>query len=104
MCARPSGKGRVALLALLLAAPAAQALELKLATDLQVHGFASQGFVLSRANNVNGTSADSSGSLQYHEFGVNASWRPRGDLLLAAQLASIRTGQAVDEYLLLEYG
>lgn len=72
--------------------------------DLQIHGFVSQGFVLSKGNNVNGSSKDSSGSLKYQEFGVNSSWRPRGDLLLAGQLASVRAGASTDEYLVLEYG
>jgi hypothetical protein len=75
-----------------------------LAGDLQFHGFLSQGFELSKGNNVNGSSADSNGSFRYQEFGLNASWRPRGDLLLSGQLASVRAGRATDEYLVLEYG
>lgn len=72
--------------------------------DWQVHGFISQGFTLSKGNNVNGSSKDHSGSLKYQEFGLNGSWRPRGDLLLAGQLAAVRAGRATDEYLVLEYG
>lgn len=72
--------------------------------DVQIHGFVSQGFVLSEGNNVNGSSTDSSGSAKYQELGINGSWRPRGDLMLAAQFASVRAGEATDEYLTLEYG
>jgi hypothetical protein len=72
--------------------------------DLQVHGFASQGWVLtSGGNNVAGSSSDANGSGRYQEFGVNGSWRPFGDLLVAGQVASIRSGNAVDQYLDLEY-
>jgi len=69
----------------------------------QFHGFLSQGFVLSEGNNVNGSSADSDGSLRFQEAGVNASWRPHPKLLLAGQLASVRAGQATDEPLRAEY-
>jgi hypothetical protein len=72
--------------------------------DLQWHGFISQGFDFSKGNNVNGSSADSNGSFRYQEIGLNASWRPRGDLLVSGQLASVRAGDATDEYLVLEYG
>lgn len=88
---------------LLLAAPPALA-ELKMSQDLQFHGFAAQGFVLSNGNNVNGSSDDSSGSLRYQELGVNASWRPHATLLLSGQLASVRNGRATDQPLVLEYG
>ncbi|HUP91700.1 MAG TPA: hypothetical protein VM074_05580 [Solimonas sp.] len=71
---------------------------------LQVHGFASQGFVLTSGNtNVNGSSSDKNGSFEYHELGVNGSWQPRSNLLLSGQLASVRAGQSVDEYLTIEY-
>lgn len=70
----------------------------------QVHGFVSQGFTLTSGNvNVNGTSADGNGSFQYQELGVNGSWQPRADLLVSGQLASVRAGEAVDEYLAVEY-
>jgi len=73
--------------------------------DFQVHGFASQGWVLTNGgNNVAGSSSDANGSARYQEFGINGSWHPVGDLLVSAQAASVRSGNAVDQYLDLEYG
>jgi hypothetical protein len=91
------------LLAAALAAgpPAAVA---QAAADLQVHGFLSQGWVLSQGNNVNGTSDDKGGSGEFRELGVNASWRPLGPLLVAGQLAAVEAGRAIDEDIQLEYG
>lgn len=72
--------------------------------DLQVHGFLSQGWVLSQGNNVNGSSDDSHGSGEFRELGVNASWRPLGALLVSGQMAAVEAGKAIDEDVLLEYG
>ena len=71
--------------------------------DVQLHGFAAQGWTLSDGNNINGHSDDSSGSFLQRELGASLSWRPRGDLLVSGQLASLRAGKAVDEDLSLEY-
>lgn len=94
---------RTALLvaAVLGAVPAAAASP---AADLQVHGFLSQGWVLSQGNNVNGSSDDSHGSGEFRELGVNASWRPLGALLVSGQMAAVEAGKAIDEDVLLEYG
>ncbi|HUS25579.1 MAG TPA: hypothetical protein VM369_11575 [Candidatus Binatia bacterium] len=72
--------------------------------DVQIHGFAAQGWVQSAGNNIYGHSENKGGSGQYRELGVNASWRPFGPLLLSAQTAAIQEGKAIDEDLLLEYG
>jgi hypothetical protein len=72
--------------------------------DLQVHGFLSQGWVLSSGNNVNGSSDDKDGSAEFRELGVNLSARPLGTLLLSAQMAAVEAGKAIDEEVLLEYG
>lgn len=82
-----------------LAAPAAAS-----RADLQVHGFVSQGWVLSSGNNVNGSSDDAHGSAEFRELGVNASWRPLGALLVSAQMAAVEAGKAIDEDVVLEYG
>src|SRR5688572_2348197 len=89
-------------LALLLAAPAG--VRAQTGTDLQVHGFLSQGWVLSEGNNVNGSSEDKGGSGEFRELGVNFSWRPAGTLLLAAQTAAVENGNAIDEDINFEYG
>jgi hypothetical protein len=102
MSVRPAGgRGWAGALALFMALPAA-ALEFR-GGDLQLHGFAAQGWTLSSGNNVNGESADNYGSLDFHELGINGSWRPMGSLLFSAQAASVRHGDAVKEDLVLEY-
>jgi hypothetical protein len=73
-------------------------------TDLQIHGFAAQGLVISEGNNVNGDSTDKGGSSEFRELGVNFSYRPRGSLLFAAQMAAVEAGKAIDEDIVLEYG
>ncbi len=59
---------------------------------LQMQGFVSQGYVVTNRNNFFGPSSDSGGSLEYTEVGVNASLRPRSDVLIAAQVLSRRAG------------
>ncbi len=68
----------------------------------QIHGFFSQGFVLSDGNDVNGNSS-SGGSFDFREIGLNASIRPFGNVLVSAQVASVSQGQVTQENLLLDY-
>ena len=84
----------------LSAAPAAPAPP----TDLQVHGFMSQGWTLSRGNNLNGRSSDHDGSGEFRELAANFSWQPAGPLLLSGQMAAIEHGKATDEDMVLDYG
>lgn len=53
------------------------------AMDYQVHGFASQGFVLSEGNNYFGDST--SGSFDFYEVGLNGSLSLNQELLVSAQ-------------------
>lgn len=57
----------------------------------QLHGFATQGVVVSSGNNFFGPSSDNP-SLQFTELGINASLRPWPDTLIAAQVISRRAG------------
>jgi hypothetical protein len=95
---------RFALASFLLVAAAPAVAETTAPTDLQIHGFLSQGWVLSQGNNVNGESDDSSGSGEFRELGANFSYRPMGSLLLAAQMAAVEHGKATDEDMVLDYG
>lgn len=74
------------------------------AQDLQIHGFAAQGWVLSEGNNINGDSTHKRGSTEFRELGVNFSYRPLGSVLFAGQMAAVEAGRAIDEDLALEYG
>lgn len=74
------GRARLALawvLALGLAGPAR-------ALDYQVHGFLSQGYILSEGNDYYGDST--AGSFEYYEAGLNGTLKLLPDLLLSAQL------------------
>lgn len=76
---------------------------IELTNDLQIHGFASQAFLLSSENNFFGDS-DGNGSFDFRELGLNASWRPVPNLLLSAQMISRRAGESDDGDLRLDYG
>lgn len=67
----------------------------------QIHGFLSQGFVLTSANNFYGDSE--SGSLDFTEAGVNLSVRPYGPLMLAAQGVFRRVGRINPNEFRLDY-
>lgn len=69
----------------------------------QVHGFASQSFILTSENNFFGESEDD-GTFDFRELGINASLRPFPDLLVSAQLLSRRAGESDDGDIRLDYG
>lgn len=82
----------VGLLGLLLLRPA---LALDLGTEaLQVHGFATQGYVHTSDNSFFGDSED--GSFEFTELGINLSYKATPDLLLSGQLLSRRAGEMYD--------
>ncbi len=83
------------------------ALAIELFEGFQVHGFLSQGYFLTTNNNLFGSS-ERGGSLDFTEIGINASWAPRPNLLLAAQGLSRRAGEASEgepelDFALLDY-
>ena len=59
--------------------------------DLEVHGFATQGYVKTSANSFFGDSED--GSFDFTELGVNATLEPSPWLRLSAQLLSRNAGE-----------
>lgn len=71
------------------------------AVDYQVHGYAAQGFVLSRHNDFFGDSTD--GSFDYYEAGINAAVRVQPNLSFAAQGAIRDAGISDDGSLRLDY-
>lgn len=58
--------------------------------DLEVHGFATQGFVKTSANRFFGDSED--GSFEFSELGINATLEPTENIRLSGQLLSRRAG------------
>ncbi len=71
--------------------------------DLQIHGFASQGYIATSDNNVFGHS-ENGGSFGLTEAGLNASVRPLPRLLVSAQVLSRRAGVGNSGTPRLDYG
>lgn len=67
----------------------------------QIHGFVSQGFVLTSANRFFGDSED--GSLDFTEAGINLSTRPFGPVLISAQGLFRRSGEVNPKEFRLDY-
>lgn len=78
-----TGRRELLLSAMLLLASPSQA-EWKLPESFQVHGFASQAFIVTTDNNFFGDSRDN-GTFDFRELGINASWRILPKLQIAAQ-------------------
>ncbi len=74
----------------------------ELPDSLQIHGFATQGFILTSDNNFFGKSKD--GSFDFTELGVNTSIRPILDMQISAQVISRRAGEGNDRDPQLDYG
>jgi hypothetical protein len=79
------------------------ALAFEVFDGFQVHGFLSQGYFKTSTNNIFGNS-DESGTLDFTELGINASWTPLPRLQLSTQLISRRAGEAADGEIELDFG
>lgn len=75
----------------------------RLADSAQVHGFASQAFTYTSANNFQGDTSDG-GDFNLTEVGINGSVRPTGSLHLAGQLLYRRAGADDDGSVRLDFG
>lgn len=77
--------------------------EWKLPDSFQIHGFASQAFILSTDNNFFGGSKDN-GTFDFRELGINASWRILPRLQVAAQGVARWAGENDEGSPRLDYG
>lgn len=77
--------------------------ELKLPDSFQIHGFASQAFILTTENNFFGGSEDN-GTFNFRELGINASWRILPKLQIAAQGVARWAGESDGGDPRLDYG
>ena len=68
----------------------------------QLHGFLTQGYVKTTANNFFGDSEE--GSFDFRELGINASYRFNPQLMISAQLLSRTAGEMYDGSPSLDYG
>jgi hypothetical protein len=73
--------------------------------NLQIHGFASQSWLISSdKNNFFGKSSSDGGSFDFREFGLNASMRPVSRLQFSAQMISRTAGKGSPGNIRLDYG
>ena len=72
-------------------------------SELQLHGFLSQGMVITSDNNFLGQS-NKQVSTDFREIGVNASLRPTSDVQLSAGLLSHKAGATDNGEVRLDYG
>lgn len=72
--------------------------------DVQIHGFGSQGFLLTKGNNYLASGTQGKGSLSFNEFAINASWQATDSLRIAGQLMSRKLGGDGDNRLYLDWG
>ena len=82
------------LLAACLLAPVPSVLAADPGSELQVHGFATQGYVNTTDNRFFGDSED--GSFEFTELGINASYKATPSVLLSGQLLSRNAGDMYD--------
>ena len=71
--------------------------------SLQIHGFVSQGYVITSDNNFYGKS-DDNGTFDFREIGINASYHPFPYLQFSLQILSRFAGEVDDGDLELDYG
>ena len=72
-------------------------------SDLQLHGFLTQGVVITSDNNFLGQSSKKA-STDFREIGVNGSLRPTSDVQLSAGLLSHKAGATDNGEVRLDYG
>jgi hypothetical protein len=75
----------------------------ELPSTVQIHGFLSQGFVMTSDNNFFGET-DNSISTDYRELGINGSWRALPDLQFSLQIVWRNAGLTDDSDVRIDYG
>ena len=75
----------------------------ELPENVQVHGFLSQAYIKTSANNFFGNTSGG-GSFDFREIGINGSWRALSDLQLSLQLVSRWAGETDDGDPRVDYG
>lgn len=88
---------------LLSVIPLPVAAEFSLPESVQIHGFASQGYINTSDNDFFGNSQDD-GTFDFRELGITGSWRATPDVLFSAQVVSRSAGETDDGDLRLDYG
>ena len=60
---------------------------------VKIHGFASQGFILTKGNNYMASGTQGKGSFAFNEIAINGSWQATDSLRIGGQLMSRRFGE-----------
>lgn len=77
--------------------------DFRLPDNVQIHGFASQSYIYTSANNYFGHTHNM-GSLDFTEMGINGSWRPLSQLQTSMQIVYRRAGETDDSYVRIDFG
>jgi len=75
----------------------------KLPDTVQIHGFASQSYIHTSANDFLGHTSNM-GSLDFTEMGLNGSWRPLPQLQASMQVVYRRAGRTDNQNVRLDFG
>lgn len=70
---------------------------------IKIHGFLSQGYILSAKNNVHTDNSTSSGSLKFNEIGLNATYQWNDSVVFSGQIISRDLGDEGNNNLYIDY-
>ena len=72
--------------------------------EVKVHGFASQGFILTKGNNYLASGTQGNGSFAFNEFAINGSWQATDSLRIGGQFMSRKFGGDGKNKIYLDWG
>lgn len=70
---------------------------------VKIHGFASQGYILSSSNNINAKDTTNGGSFDFNELAINATYQLSQSIILSGQIGSRKLGDEGDNDLYVDY-
>lgn len=70
---------------------------------VKIHGFASQGYILSSSNNINAKDTTNGGSFDFNELAINATYQLSQSIILSGQVGSRKLGEEGDNDLYIDY-
>jgi hypothetical protein len=70
---------------------------------VQLHGFASQGFILTSENNIHGSGTKTHGSFDFNELGLNGSYQLQESIVCSGQVVSRDLGDEGNNAVYIDY-
>lgn len=70
---------------------------------VKIHGFASQGFIISVHNNINAADTDNGGSFDFNEFALNGTYQFSESIVFSGQIGSRKLGEEGNNDLYIDY-